>query len=216
MSAPLYIPLVNHIMEAGLSHSKRQSIIKGATAMFLSHGFNAVSMDKIAQAAPVSKATLYKYFDSKHDLLAAVINELCTSLLQVMDELVIDSGNVENNLKTIASAFIDLIFAEESLAIYRLVIAECYVFPELGRLVYESGPKNALTLLERYLENANQRKHVNIPNSGFAADAFFSLLKGDLHFQCLLGIKAPPSAEEKTVLINQVVSLYMQGLAYEH
>lgn len=183
--------------------------------MFLNHGFNAVSMDKIAQSAPVSKATLYKYFDSKNDLLAAVVGELCTSLLQTMDELSIDSGNVENNLKKIASVFIDLIFAEESLAIYRLVIAECYAFPELGRLVYESGPKNALTLLERYLENVNRRKQVNIPNTGFAADAFFSLLKGDLHFQCLLGIKAPPSVEEKAILINQVVGLYLQGLAYD-
>lgn len=181
--------------------------------MFLKHGFNAVSMDKIAQAAPVSKATLYKYFAGKNDLLAAVIGELCTSLLQTMDELSMDSASVEHNLKKIAAAFVDLIFAEESLAIYRLVIAECYAFPELGRLVYESGPKNALMQLERYLEHINTHQHITIPDVAFAADAFFSLLKNDLHFQCLLGIKAPPSAEEKTLLITQAVNLYRQGLA---
>ena len=44
--------------------SKRQAIVAGATRMFLAHGFRQVSMDKIAAAAPVSKATLYNYFDT--------------------------------------------------------------------------------------------------------------------------------------------------------
>lgn len=74
-------------MTLNVSHSKRQSILKGATTLFLEQGFNAVSMDKIAQAAPVSKATLYKYFASKSDLLAAVIKELCAVLLQTIDSV---------------------------------------------------------------------------------------------------------------------------------
>ena len=45
-----------------------------ATRMFLAHGYRNVSMEKIAQAAPVSKATLYNHFDSKNALLAAVIS----------------------------------------------------------------------------------------------------------------------------------------------
>ena len=196
--------------------SKRQSIIKGATTLFLKHGFNTVSMDKVAQSAPVSKATLYKYFDSKNDLLAAVIDELCGSLWQTMEDVPIDSESVEHNLKKIASAFVNLIFSKEGLAIYRLVVAECYDFPELGKLVYETGPKSALSQLEQYLNTINKRDQVNITDLTFTADSFFSLLKGDLHFQCLLGIKAPPSVVEKKALINQVVAFYMQGFLYDH
>lgn len=203
-------------MTSASSRLKRQSIIKGATTLFLQHGFNAVSMDKVAQSAPVSKATLYKYFDSKNDLLAAVINELCGSLWQTMEDVPIGSESVEHNLKKIASAFVDLIFSTEGLAIYRLVVSECYDFPELGKLVYETGPKSALTQLEQYLNEINQRDQVNITDPAFTADSFFSLLKGDLHFQCLLGIKAPPSAGEKKDLINQVVAIYMQGFLYAH
>ena len=116
-------------MTLNVSCSKRQSIIKGAATLFLKQGFNAVSMDKIAQAAPVSKATLYKYFASKSDLLAAVINELCAVLLQTIDDVSVESESVEDNLKKIAAGFVDLIFAEEALAIYRLVISECHAFP---------------------------------------------------------------------------------------
>jgi TetR/AcrR family transcriptional regulator, mexJK operon transcriptional repressor len=203
-------------MTSGSSISKRQSIIKGATSLFLKQGFNSVSMDKVAQSAPVSKATLYKYFSSKNDLLAAVIDDLCGSLWQTLEDIPIDSESVEHNLKKIASAFVDLIFSKEGLAIYRLVVAECYDFPELGKLVYETGPKSALSQLEQYLNSINQRDQLNIIDPAVVADSFFSLLKGDLHFQCLLGIKAPPSGEEKKALINQVVATYLQGFLYGH
>lgn len=203
-------------MTSGSSISKRQSIIKGATSLFLKQRFNSVSMDKVAQSAPVSKATLYKYFSSKNDLLAAVIDDLCGSLWQTLEDIPIDSESVEHNLKKIASAFVDLIFSKEGLAIYRLVVAECYDFPELGKLVYETGPKSALSQLEQYLNSINQRDQLNIIDPAVVADSFFSLLKGDLHFQCLLGIKAPPSGEEKKALINQVVATYLQGFLYGH
>jgi len=198
------------------SDTKRKDIIKGATAMFLMHGFNSVSMDKIARSAPVSKATLYKYFSSKSDLLAAVISELCTVLLQTIDDLSVESDSVEDNLNKIAIGFVDLIFTEEALAIYRLVISECHAFPELGQLVYNSGPQAALELLERYLEKINRYEQISIPDTDFAADAFFSMLKGDLHFQCLLGTKVAPSKLQKMEHINKVVGVYMQGFLYAH
>jgi len=173
-------------------------------------------MDKIAQSAPVSKATLYKYFSSKNDLLATVLDELCGSLWQSMEGVPIDSESVEHNLTKIASAFVDLIFSNEGLAIYRLIVAECNNFPELGKLVYETGPKSALSQLEQYLNSINQREQINIKDPGFAADSFFSLLKCDLHFQCLLGVKAVPSVEEKKDLINQVVAIFIQVFLYDH
>ncbi len=192
-------------------NSKRQNIIKGATVLFLKHGFHTVSMDKVAQAAPVSKATLYKYFSSKNYLLAAVIDELCADLWQTMDEVTMDLDSIENNLKKIGFAFVDFIFSEQGLALYRLVVSECNEFPELGELVYKTGPKTALSQLEHYLSEINQQDQVNIPDISFAADSFFSLLKGEQHFQCLLGINPLPSAIEKERHINQVVSFFIQG-----
>jgi len=197
-------------MPSDASRSKRQNIIKGATELFLKHGFHIVSMDKIAKAAPVSKATLYKYFKSKDALLAAVIDDLCADLWQSMDEVTMNLS-IENNLKKIASAFVDLIFSEQGIAIYRLVVAECYEFSQLGELVYQTGPKSALSQLEQYLTEINQQQQVTITDVSFAADSFFSVLKGELHFQCLLGIKPLPTAIEKENHINQIVSFFLQG-----
>ncbi|MCK4842310.1 MAG: TetR/AcrR family transcriptional regulator [Methylococcales bacterium] len=203
-------------MTLELVNIKRQSIVEGATRMFLQYGFNASSMDKIAQAAPVSKATLYKYFDSKDALLAAVIENLCLNLFQTVDDASTETESIENTLKKIASAFVDLIFSDDALGMYRLIIAECRDFPKLGQLVYDSAPKVVNTQLITYLDSLNVRNEVTILDANFAADAFISLLKGEFHFQCLLGIRAIPPSEEKKSHVEQVVKLFMQGFIYAH
>ncbi|WP_333874120.1 TetR/AcrR family transcriptional regulator [Methylobacter sp.] len=193
---------------------KRQAILNGATRMFLAHGYRNVSMEKIAQAAPVSKATLYNHFDSKDALLAAVISGLCGSLLQTMAQVTIDSDDVKYNLTQIANSAVDLIFTEDALAIYRLVVAESPDFPELGQLFYQSGPQTVLTQLEDYFRQLNAEGIFNIADPVFAADAFFSMLKGDLHLRCLLSKTLRPSADEKQRLVLQVIDFYMRGMIY--
>jgi TetR/AcrR family transcriptional repressor of mexJK operon len=193
---------------------KRQAILNGATRMFLTHGYRNVSMEKIAQAAPVSKATLYNHFDSKNALLAEVISGLCGSLLQTMAQVTIKSDDIENNLTQIATSAVDLIYAEDALAIYRLVVAESPDFPELGQLFYQSGPQTVLTQLEDYFRQLNTEGSFNIADPVFAADAFFSMLKGDLHLRCLLTNTLRPSADEKKHLVSQVIQFYMRGMIH--
>lgn len=194
--------------------TKRQAILKGATRMFLAHGYRNASMEKIAQAAPVSKATLYNHFDSKEALLSEVISGLCRSLLQTMTQVTIVSDDVENNLNKIATSAVDLIYSEDALAIYRLVVAESPEFPELGQLFYQSGPLTVLTQLEDYFRRLNADGKFNIIDPVFAADAFFSMLKGDLHLRCLLSKTFRPSSEEKKHLISQVIAFYMRGILH--
>lgn len=193
---------------------KRQAIIEAATSLFLTNNYRSVSMDKIAQAAPVSKATLYNHFDSKNALLAAVVNDLCSTLLQTMTQTLSIADDVKQTLKKIAAAFIDLLYSPNGLAMYRLVISESHEFPELGQMVFDNGAKLAITQLENYLQQLNNANILSISNSHHAADAFFSLLKGELHFKCLLGIHAPLTESEKTQLIDYATTFYLRGMGY--
>lgn len=199
-------------MTSETTDPKRQAIIDGATRMFLMHGYRNASMDKIAQAAPVSKATLYNHFDSKSALLSAVIAERCASLLQTMSQATIDSDDVENNLSQIAASAVELMYAEDALAIYRLIVAESPDFPEIGQLFYQSGPELVLTQLEDYFRRLNEQGRCRIDDPVFAADAFFSMLKGDLHTRCLLSKDVRPSVDDKKRLVEQVVAFYMRGM----
>jgi AcrR family transcriptional regulator len=54
----------------------RQRILDAAEELFFSKGINATAVEDVADAARVSKRTLYAYFDSKDDLARAYLNRL--------------------------------------------------------------------------------------------------------------------------------------------
>lgn len=52
---------------------KRQDLIDTAIDLFGEHGFHATGIDKIAEAAGVSKKTMYHHFRSKEELILAAL-----------------------------------------------------------------------------------------------------------------------------------------------
>ncbi|MDP0971819.1 helix-turn-helix domain-containing protein, partial [Klebsiella pneumoniae] len=55
------------------SPEKPAAVLKAATEAFARDGFDAASVDAIAQQAAVSKRTLYKYFQRKEKLFEALV-----------------------------------------------------------------------------------------------------------------------------------------------
>jgi len=51
-------------------------IIEAATSVFAAKGFDGATMDDIAEAAGINKATIYLYFDSKDALIHAIAEQL--------------------------------------------------------------------------------------------------------------------------------------------
>ncbi|NOJ41319.1 TetR/AcrR family transcriptional regulator [Bradyrhizobium australiense] len=55
------------------AEATRQRILDAAYVLFRRRGYSRVSMDEIASAAAITKRTLYNHFESKDQLLAAVL-----------------------------------------------------------------------------------------------------------------------------------------------
>ncbi len=51
----------------------RRFILERAVSLFAEHGFEATTMDMIAEAAEVSKGTVYNYFSNKQELFRTLI-----------------------------------------------------------------------------------------------------------------------------------------------
>lgn len=60
--------------------AKRLAILRAAVNTYSQHGFAAASMDEVAQAADVSKQTIYQHFGSKNKLYADVFQEVLAHL----------------------------------------------------------------------------------------------------------------------------------------
>lgn len=190
---------------------KRRAILDAAGRLFLERGFNATSMDAIAEAAPVSKPTLYSHFKDKNDLFAAVINGRCCSLVYSLYEHTSADEDIETVLRAIANSFFDVIYSSDSLSLYRIIISEVKQFPQLGEVLYQQGPVKVLTLLSGYLVLQNERGRLQIADPEMAARHFFSMLKGDRHMQCLLGVCGVVTPEERARIIDSVVTLFIDG-----
>ncbi|SIN36841.1 TetR/AcrR family transcriptional regulator [Micromonospora cremea] len=60
---------------------RREQIITAATRAFAAAGFAATNLDDIATEAGISRAILYRHFDSKTDLYQAVLDSACGRLI---------------------------------------------------------------------------------------------------------------------------------------
>ncbi|MGV9590344.1 TetR/AcrR family transcriptional regulator [Streptomyces tendae] len=57
----------------------RERILAAAAHLFATQGINATGMEQVAEAAPVSKRTLYAHFRTKGDLVIAHLEDLASS-----------------------------------------------------------------------------------------------------------------------------------------
>jgi AcrR family transcriptional regulator len=62
---------------------RREDIIRGAARAFVKNGYEATSLEDIAQAAEVSRALLYRHFTSKKELYIAILESFRNRLLVI-------------------------------------------------------------------------------------------------------------------------------------
>jgi len=74
--------------------SAQEKIINAATEAFLLKGIKAVTMDSIAQAAGVSKRTVYELFEDKDALAVATIKHMILENNRKIIELIGNTSNV--------------------------------------------------------------------------------------------------------------------------
>lgn len=68
---------------------RRQDILDAAEKVFFSKGVNMATMDEVAEAAELSKGTLYLYFDSKEALYYSV----CLRGMEIMHRMMAQAAN---------------------------------------------------------------------------------------------------------------------------
>ena len=75
------------------SQDKTQEICLTAAQIFFSKGYNATSLNDIADSLNITKAGLYYYFENKQDLLYRIIN---LGLDSVQEEVLNPARNIED------------------------------------------------------------------------------------------------------------------------
>lgn len=188
---------------------KFDQVLEGAQQVFLRDGFEGASVDEIARAAGVSKATLYSYFPDKRLLFMEVASAQCE---RQADEalLTLDLTQPPQVVLTqVGHTFLRFIFSDMGQRIFRVCVAESDRFPELGRKFYQSGPNKMRNALVGYLRAAMLRGEVNIEDMELAADQFGEMCKADLWPKLIFGLRESFSDAEIERIVDGAVSTFM-------
>jgi len=102
------------------SDQPRDALARAATRLFSTRGYAAVGVQEIAEAAGVTKPTLYHHFGSKVGLLQAVLGEEFAAMAARVATAAVYRGELAATLAAVATAYFT--HADERPAFYRLML----------------------------------------------------------------------------------------------
>jgi AcrR family transcriptional regulator len=191
--------------------AKAAQVMEAGSKLFTEQGFGAVSMDQVAKAAGVSKATVYAHFQSKEQLFVAIVRAACLSYADNVMPEVRDAPDMRAALTRIGRSIAGFLMAPRTMAIYRVIVAEGPRFPDLARRYYETGPRTFKRLLTQYLTEAMEKGLLKMENPRLASDQFCGMVRGPLYMQVLLNVQDDPDALQVDTVVNGAVEVFLRS-----
>ena len=183
-----------------------------AANLFLKHGYDGVSIDKIVDAAGGSKSTVYSEFGGKCGLFIRSIENLCREANEPLAQLDYAGLNVEQSLKKLGFHILKLITSPRSIELHRLAIAEAAHCPEVGEAWYEHGPKRTTAFVQEILErHKDEFRNTAIPLERIAV-MLHDALTGDILYRRLAGVSRRESEVELRRTAKAIVDIALAAL----
>jgi AcrR family transcriptional regulator len=135
-----------------LREEKREFIMNEALELFAEEGYHSTTISKIARKADISKGLLYNYFESKEDLIRAIVYQFMDEMLSMVDQNN-DGVVTDEEFKTMIDQY--FIWAKREHQKLKLLFALMFQ-PAVYKLVEDKLMEMAVptfTLLANYFES---------------------------------------------------------------
>jgi AcrR family transcriptional regulator len=188
---------------------KFDQVLGGARAVFLAQGFEGASVDAIARAAGVSKATLYAYFPDKRLLFMAVARAECATQIDEARAILSPDAAPRAALRAAGLAIAGFVLSEFGQSIFRMCVAEAARFPDLGREFFRTGPAVFRDQLCDYLRVAMARGDLSIEDVPLASEQFVELCHAVLFVEMVFGVRQGATQAEINRVVDGAVETFM-------
>src|SRR3982750_550785 len=101
-----------------------QTILDAASELFVELGFQATTLDKVAQRAKISKLSIYRRFENKEALFGAAIAAGCHRLFAPQALLEGVDGSVEDQLMAVGSSLLRTLLRSDVRSVEAMVMAD--------------------------------------------------------------------------------------------
>lgn len=190
--------------------AKYNAIVEAARAAFFARGFHAATIEEIAQAAGVSKVTVYSRFGDKETLFEEVIRVESARMAAMFDAEMAAGISLEEQLNAFGLALASFKFSEEHVAIDRVLMNEIAQSPALAQRFFSAGPKLCMGRLNDVIGEAAARGEIEIDDPGLAADDLVGLWLGPGDLEIKLGLAPLPEADALRRRVHRATRLFLK------
>jgi AcrR family transcriptional regulator len=183
------------------SEKAQQAILDAATALLIEHGLDAVSMDELADLAGVSKATVYRWWPSKHVLALDVLAADWSAIRPAPR----DTGTLRGDLRSILRPWVRVLPSRPYGAVIAALFAEAQMNPEFHALWRARFVDERREPAELALARAKERGEIP---KGTDAELVLDLLYGAIYHRLLHG-RGPMNDR----VANTAIDIVLLGIA---
>ena len=191
--------------------ARREAFLSAARGVFEEKGYAEATLDDVIARSGGSRQTLYALFGGKQGLFEAIISGNCETIFQGLTPETLASRAPDEVLREVGRRYLAIVTSPACLSLNRLVIAEAPRIPELAEQFWKSGPGRSRAFLTEFFDRQPERGLLRMQDSRAAADHFLDMLAGTPRLQCLIGLRAPPSATEIDAMVERAVGQFLEG-----
>ncbi len=173
---------------------KREHILKTAFAMFTERGVS-MAMEELADAAGVSKQTIYNHFGSKEGLMAAMtadrVAELTEPLISAQP-----GDSLADVLERFARTYVARVLHPRTISMMKSMLSAPQTLTGFAAEFYSIGPARTHAALAEWIAAETRRGRLVVADPGLAASQFMGSLVGARQLrQFFIGGEGPTEAE---------------------
>jgi AcrR family transcriptional regulator len=183
-------------------------LIEAAENIFLAKGYHAATMSEVAQAAGMSKKTVYTMIESKAELFGALLAHH-QSLLKFPEAE--PNATVHDILTSNLLSLARFLLSPGQIAILRLIMAEYTHSPDLGRIFLRSRVTKAKHKLESCLLDIAKNQACTGADAKELSAMLFGMAIGEFHLGVLIGFRSTPSKQILETRIRRAVDIFVAG-----
>lgn len=172
--------------------AKRQTIIDAASAAFSELGVEQTSISHIVERIGGSKATIYSYFASKEELVAAVMLQAWSKDIKQLFIHFSEGSDPVSDLANFARDYLVIVLQPEIMTLARSAMMHG---DRAGRNFYESAPKRGWDLVADCFEQWKLSNQFPDVDATVAALHLKGLLQAELFDKILFGFSLPEKHE---------------------
>jgi len=199
-----------HSTQLARKGRKVAQVLKGAQDVFMAEGYEGATVDDIAKAAGVSKATLYSYFSDKRALFGAVALIACEEQTHLSLSFAEEEGSFSDKLFKGCRSFMEFMYSPFGIQMFRTVMSEAARFPEFGQQFWATGPQMTHErMVEVFKQAVADGELAPIDDYALAAETLAELCKIYLHPRLMLGVINHVEPDEIDRIAHHAVDIFL-------